>query len=69
MGYVLGFHSLDARDRIDVVVRAVRFDGWQTTIAGNQEVRKVLRQTLYARSNIRNNDAFEKAPGYVREYY
>ena len=56
-------------DRIDEVVRAVRFDGWQSTIAGDQEVRKALRQTLYVQFKIRDNDVFEKALGYVREYY
>lgn len=56
-------------DRIDEVVKAVRFDGWQSTIAGDQEVRKALRQTLYVQFKIRDNDVFEKALGYVREYY
>lgn len=56
-------------DRIDDVVRAVRFDGWQSTIAGDQEVRKALRQTLYVQFKIRDNDVFEKSLGYVREYY
>ena len=44
-------------------------DGWQSTIAGDQEVRKALRQTLYVQFKIRDNDVFEKALGYVREYY
>lgn len=56
-------------DRIDEVVRGVRFDGWQATIAGDQEVRKALRQTLYVQFKIRDNDVYEKALGYVREYY
>lgn len=56
-------------NRIDEVVRAVRFEGWQSTIAGDQEVRKALRQTLYIQFKIRDNDVFEKALGYVREYY
>jgi type I restriction enzyme R subunit len=56
-------------NRIDEVVRAVRFEGWQTTIRGDQEVRKALRGTLYVQFKIRDNDVFEKALGYVREYY
>lgn len=55
--------------RIDEVVRAVRFEGWQSTIAGDQEVRQALRKTLYVQFKIRDNDVFEKALGYVREYY
>jgi len=56
-------------NRIDEVVRAVRFDGWQSTIRGDQEVRKALRKTLYVQFKIPDNDVFEKALGYVREYY
>lgn len=56
-------------NRIDEVVRAVRFDGWQSTIRGDQEVRQALRKTLYVQFKIRDNDVFEKALGYIREYY
>jgi type I restriction enzyme, R subunit len=56
-------------NRIDEVVRAVRFDGWQSTIQGDQEVRQALRKTLYVQFKIRDNDVYEKALGYVREYY
>lgn len=55
--------------RIDEVVRAVRFEGWQSTIQGDQEVKKALRQTLYIQFKIRDNDVFKKAVGYTREYY
>lgn len=55
--------------RIDEVVRAVRFDGWQATIRGDQEVRQALRKTLYVQFKIRDNDVFEKSLGYIREYY
>jgi type I restriction enzyme R subunit len=56
-------------NRIDGVVRGVRFEGWQSTIRGDQEVRQALRRTLYVQFKIRENDIFEKALGYVREYY
>lgn len=56
-------------DRIDEVVRAVRFEGWQSTIRGDQEVRQALRKTLYVQFKIRDSDVFEKALGYVQEYY
>ncbi|CCQ47177.1 type I site-specific deoxyribonuclease, HsdR family protein [Pseudarthrobacter siccitolerans] len=55
--------------RIDEVVRAVRFVGWQSTIRGDQEVRQALRKTLYIQFKIRDNDVFETALGYIREYY
>ena len=50
-------------------MKAVRFDGWQSTLEGDREVRKALRQTLYVQFKIRDNDVFEKALGYVQEYY
>jgi type I restriction enzyme R subunit len=56
-------------NRIDEVVRAVRFEGWQNTHRGDQEVRQALRKTLYIQFKIRDNDVFEKALSYVREYY
>jgi len=55
--------------RIDEVVKAVRFDGWQDTIGGDQLVRQALRKTLYVQFKIRDSDVYEKALGYVREYY
>lgn len=55
--------------RLDEVVRAVRFEGWQSTIRGDQEVRQALRKTLYVQFKIRDNDVFEKALSYIREYY
>lgn len=55
--------------RIDEVVRGVRFDGWQDTIQGDKQVRQVLRQALYIQFKIRDSGVFEKALGYVREYY
>jgi type I restriction enzyme, R subunit len=32
---------------IGEIVRVVRFDGWQETHAGEREVRKALRKTLF----------------------
>ena len=32
---------------IDEIVRVVRFDGWQDTHAGEREIRKALRKTLF----------------------
>ncbi|WP_091741905.1 type I restriction endonuclease subunit R [Phenylobacterium immobile] len=56
-------------DDIDEIVRAVRFDGWQATHAGEREVKKALRQTLFRYKLHQDADLFEKAYGYVREYY
>ena len=54
---------------IDEVVRAVRFDGWQDTAQGDREVHQALRKTLYVRYKMRDQDLFERAHEYIREYY
>ena len=56
-------------DDIDEVVRAVRFDGWQATHAGEREVKKALRRTLFKYKLHQDADLFERAYGYIREYY
>ena len=54
---------------IDEIVRLVRFDGWQATSAGEREVRKALRKTLFKYKLHQDKELFEKAYGYVKEYY
>lgn len=56
-------------NEIDEVVRAVRYEGWQANPEGDREVRKALRGILWTRYKVRDNEVFEKAVGYVREYY
>lgn len=54
---------------VDEVVRSVRFDGWQDTHEGDRLVQQALRKTLYIKFMIRDNDVYERALGYIREYY
>ncbi len=54
---------------IDKIVRATRFDGWQSTHAGQKEIQKVLRQTLFKYKLHKEQELFEKAYGYIREHY
>jgi type I restriction enzyme, R subunit len=56
-------------DDIDEIVRAVRFDGWQATHAGEREVKKALRQTLFRYKLHQDAELFERAFGYIKEYY
>ena len=56
-------------DDIDEIVRMVRFDGWQVTDAGNREVRRALRRTLLKYKLHTDAELFEKAYGYIKEYY
>ena len=55
--------------KIDEIVRLVRFPGWQTTSAGEREVKKALRKTLFDFKLHQDTELFEKAYGYVRQYY
>jgi type I restriction enzyme R subunit len=54
---------------IDEIVRYVRFDGWQSTSAGEREVRKALRKTLFKYKLHQDAELFDKAYEYVRQYY
>jgi len=54
---------------IDEIVRLVRFPGWQQTSAGEREVKKALRKTLFKYKLHQDEELFEKAYGYIRQYY
>lgn len=54
---------------IDDIVKIVRFDGWQATDAGRQEVTKALRKIIYLKYKIKDNELFDKAYKYVEMYY
>jgi type I restriction enzyme R subunit len=54
---------------IDGIVKIVRFDGWQNTTAGQQEVKKALRSVVWVKYKIKDADVFEKAYRYIEMYY
>ncbi len=54
---------------IDEIVRFVRFDGWQNTHAGEREVKKALRSTLFKYRLHQDADLFNRSYGYIRQYY
>ena len=54
---------------IDEIVRLVRFDGWQSTHAGEREVKKALRKTLFKYRLHQDPDLFSRAYGYIETYY
>jgi type I restriction enzyme R subunit len=56
-------------NEVDNIVRTVRFAGWQNTRDGRRLVQQALRKTLYVKFRIRDNDVFERALAYIREYY
>jgi len=54
---------------IDGIVKIVRFDGWQNTNAGQQEVKKALRSIVWIKYKIKDSDVFDKAYKYIEMYY
>jgi type I restriction enzyme R subunit len=54
---------------IDEIVKIVRFPGWQSTAAGEREVKQALRKTLYKYALHKDNVLFDKAYEYIRQYY
>jgi len=53
----------------DEIVRLVHFDGWQNTHAGEREVKMALRKTLFKYKLHQDAELFERAYGYICEYY
>ncbi|MBF0554218.1 MAG: HsdR family type I site-specific deoxyribonuclease [Nitrospirae bacterium] len=54
---------------IDDIVKQVRFDDWQHTHAGERLVQQALRQTLKKYQLHHNQDLFDRAYGYIKQYY
>ena len=54
---------------IDEIVRQVRFPGWQHTAAGEREVQRALRRSLLKYKLHADQDLFDRAYGYIKEYY
>jgi type I restriction enzyme R subunit len=54
---------------IDAIVRVVRFPGWQKSVAGEREVQRSLRRTLLKYKLHKDQALFDRAYGYIKEYY
>jgi type I restriction enzyme R subunit len=54
---------------IDNIVKQVRFDGWQATSQGEREVQQALRRALLKYKLHTDQELFERAYGYIRQYY
>lgn len=54
---------------IDSIVKIVRFDGWQNTTEGVREVKKGLRSIIWVKYKIKDKEVFDKAYGYIAQYY
>ena len=47
----------------------MRFPGWQHTIAGDREVKQALRKTLLKYKLHQEQDLFDRAYEYIKQYY
>ena len=56
-------------DDIDKIVRRVRIDGWQNLKGVEREVRMALRKTLFRYQLYSCPGLFDRAYGYICEYY
>ena len=69
----LGLASASTRERIvadiDDIVRKVRFPDWQHTSQGERLVQKELRRTLLKYKLHSDQELFDKAYEYIRQYY
>jgi type I restriction enzyme R subunit len=54
---------------IDEIVRIVRFDGWQDSSVGEKEIRRELRKILWTKYIIKDEELYNKAYEYIKEYY
>lgn len=54
---------------IDAISRSVRFPGWQDTQAGERKIKQALRMALFKYQLHTDEDLFEKAFSYIRQYY
>lgn len=56
-------------NEIDQIVRVVSFPGWQKTTGGEREVQKSLRKALLKYQLHKDQILFDRAYGYIKEYY
>lgn len=54
---------------IDEIVKIVRFDGWQASVTGERLVQKELRKTLLKYKLHKEEELFNRAYEYIKEYY
>jgi type I restriction enzyme R subunit len=54
---------------IDEIVKVVRFEGWQNSTVGEREVKRELRKILWTKYQIKDEELFNKAYEYIKEYY
>ena len=54
---------------IDDIVKKIRFEGWQFTIAGERQIKQEITRVLLKHKLHKEKDLFEKAYAYIKQYY
>ena len=54
---------------IDDIVGIVRFDGWQNSTTGEKLIGKELRKILWVKYQIKDEELYNRAYEYIKEYY
>lgn len=54
---------------IDGIVKVVRYDSWQSSSEGERLVQRELRKALLKYQLHKDDVLFQRAYGYIREYY
>jgi type I restriction enzyme R subunit len=54
---------------IDNIVKYVRYEGWQNSTTGERDVKRELRKIIWVKYQIKDEDLFNKAYEYIKEYY
>ena len=54
---------------IDGIVKIVRFEGWQNVPTGRKMISRNLRDVIMRKYRIKDKEVFDKAYGYVEQYY
>ena len=54
---------------IDEIVKSVRWEGWQNSHPGEREVKQALRSTLMKYKLHQDQDLFDRAYEYIKQYY
>ena len=55
--------------RNDAIVKPVRFEGWQRSTAGERDVKQALRKALLQYKLHTDQELFDKAYIYIKQYY
>lgn len=54
---------------IDEIVKKIRFEGWQFTIAGEREIKQEVTRVLLRHKLHTEKELFDKAYEYIKQYY